>query len=138
MVAYSFQKRFIAPILSGRKAQTIRAVGKRRHARPGDFLQLYSGMRTKHCRLILETRCVSVHSITIVTGFAWSVTIDGDYRLTSLDEFAQRDGFAHLADMQAFWAKHHPDVVRFDGWLIEWKPPAAVVEMGTSILQEAT
>lgn len=45
MVAYSFQKRFVEPIRSGRKRQTIRA-DRKRHARPGEVLQLYSGMRT--------------------------------------------------------------------------------------------
>lgn len=36
MVAYSFQSRFAPAVESGRKRQTIRAVGKRRHARQGE------------------------------------------------------------------------------------------------------
>ncbi|MEJ0016825.1 MAG: ASCH domain-containing protein [Acetobacteraceae bacterium] len=47
MVAYSFKRDFAAPILAGIKRQTIRA-DRRRHARPGEVLQLYTGMRTKH------------------------------------------------------------------------------------------
>lgn len=71
MVAYSFKKQFIRPILIGLgaplspdefavgmdefgnvsrpvgKRQTIRALGKRRHARPGELVSLYFGMRTK-------------------------------------------------------------------------------------------
>lgn len=137
MVAYSFQPRFVAPVLSGRKPQTIRAIGKRRHARPGDELQLYTGMRTRACKLILKSRCLSVRPITIVTSHGWKVWVDDEAFLKDLDAFAQRDGFVDLADMQAFWAKHHPDVVRFDGVLIEWKPPASVVEMGANILEAA-
>jgi hypothetical protein len=51
MVAYSFNRRFVPAIESGIKSQTIRAP-RRRHARPGEWLQLYTGMRTKSCRLI--------------------------------------------------------------------------------------
>lgn len=42
MVAYSFQPRFAAPIEQGLKTHTLRAAGKRRHARVGEALQLYS------------------------------------------------------------------------------------------------
>ena len=53
MVAYSFNKGFVDPIASGRKRQTIRAP-RRRHAQIGEQLQLYTGMRTKACRLIRD------------------------------------------------------------------------------------
>jgi hypothetical protein len=53
MVAYSFNRRFVPAIESGIKSQTIRAP-RRRHARPGERLQLYSDMRTKACRLIRD------------------------------------------------------------------------------------
>lgn len=53
MVAYSFNRRFVQAIESGIKSQTIRAP-RRRHARPGERLQLYTGMRTKACRLIRD------------------------------------------------------------------------------------
>jgi hypothetical protein len=53
MVAYSFDKRFVPQIENGFKRQTIRA-HRRRHARPGEALQLYTGMRTKHCRKIRD------------------------------------------------------------------------------------
>lgn len=53
MVAYSFNQQFAAPIESGRKRQTIRAP-RRRHAQVGERLQLYTGMRTKACRLIRD------------------------------------------------------------------------------------
>ena len=47
VVALNFKQQFIPPILSGAKRQTIRAIGRRRHAIPGETLQLYTGMRTK-------------------------------------------------------------------------------------------
>ncbi|MBY6243877.1 ASCH domain-containing protein [Methylosinus sp. Sm6] len=53
MVAYSFQKRFAEPIVERRKRQTIRG-NRKRHARLGEPMQLYVGMRTKHCRKIIH------------------------------------------------------------------------------------
>jgi hypothetical protein len=52
---------------SGEKRQTIRAVGKRRHARLGDLLQLYTGLRTAFCRKLVNPNpvCVAVHSVYI-------------------------------------------------------------------------
>lgn len=55
MVAYSFHPRFVDAILGGTKRQTIR-MHRRRHARPGEEMQLYAGMRTRHCRLVKTTR----------------------------------------------------------------------------------
>ena len=52
MVAYSFNSRFEVAIREGWKTQTIRA-GRKRHARPGEMLQLFCGMRTAHCRKAL-------------------------------------------------------------------------------------
>jgi hypothetical protein len=46
VVAYSFRQQFRPPILAGTKRQTIRA-DRKRHARPGEQLQLYTGMRTR-------------------------------------------------------------------------------------------
>ena len=64
MVAYSFQKQFGRPILDRTKSQTIRGPRKR-HAYPGDDLQLYVGMRTKYCRLLARAKCASVSPILI-------------------------------------------------------------------------
>lgn len=150
MVAYSFKKRFIAPISLGLgipvaegmqldidcpKRQTIRAVGKRRHARPGETLQLYTAMRTKQCRKIGEARCVSVEGVTL----KWSkwpafMTYDifetessrwrriGNLRpILDKEEFARSDGFASFDDMATFWRKEHGSET-FEGVLIKWEP----------------
>ena len=96
MVAYSFQRRFAEPILEGTKGGTIRA-DRRRHARPGEELQLYVGMRTKQCRLVARKTCLACEPITI--NFAsWRVgyVISGIRclrRRTELDAFAAFDGF---------------------------------------------
>lgn len=131
MVAYSFKKRFVAPILSGRKAQTIRAEGKRRHARPDMPLQLYTAMRTKQCRLILETRCTMVQPI-VIDWIEGSIML-GQEMVEDLDDFAQRDGFTDLGEMAAFWREEHPGITTFAGFVIRWRTPPALVEMGTRL-----
>jgi hypothetical protein len=135
MVAYSFNKRFAEPIASGHpatgiiKRQTIRAP-RARHARPGEELQIYQGMRTKHCRkIIADPVCVSVRPVELFialgyvrfpdTGTAFGIT-------AMLDDFARQDGFLHWADLQAFWQAAHPEAsdpeMSFTGVLIRWEP----------------
>lgn len=125
MVAYSFKQRFVAPIEAGTKTQTIRAYGKRRHARIGDTLQLYFGMRTRHCRLIATATCHQVGDVRLqffpagpphfaVDGRA----LDGGER----ERFARADGFASEADMVRFWREVHADTPDFRGIIIGWSP----------------
>lgn len=122
MVAYSCQKRFEAPIEQGFKTHTVRAKGKRRHARVGERVQLYVAMRTKHCRLILEATCTAVHDCRL--GFEGAcltrATVNGQ-AVADLDAFAISDGFTDAAEMGAFWADQHGLTDGFfDGLLIEW------------------
>lgn len=111
------------------KRQTIRAVGKRRHARPGETLQLYTAMRTKQCKKIGEARCTAVLPIRImVNEHSMPVEVDGrhvgvgshDYP-GGLRELAQLDGFEHAEDMHEFWKKEH-GLGEFSGVLIKWEP----------------
>lgn len=142
MVAYSFKRRFVDPIRVGLskvslsfdcapKQQTIRAVGKRRHARPGETLQLYTGMRTRQCEKIGDARCTTVVEIRIAVEAGCIVTAprtDRSQVIKSpayLDKFAVNDGFADWPDMQAFWRDEHGDLTRlgpFVGLLILWEP----------------
>lgn len=152
MVAYSFKKRFVEPIAVGigipvlncinvartdihPKRQTIRAFGKRRHARVGDTVQLYTAMRTKQCRKIGIARCVGFEGVLL----KWSewpsfCTFDivemepGGWRrkgptrpIKSMEAFARDDGFASFEDMRAFWKAEH-GLETFEGALIKWEP----------------
>ena len=122
MVAYSFNKRFIKPIQSGRKRQTIRAVGKRVHAREGSKLQLYTAMRTKHCRKIMhvDPKCKSCESILIDVHADRIASIEvGCMIIGDKDAFAVSDGFEDARDMHAFWLKSH-GVGLFEGLIIRW------------------
>lgn len=52
MVAYSFAPIFAPQIEALTKRQTVRG-DRRRHARVGEPVQLYAGMRTRHCRKLV-------------------------------------------------------------------------------------
>jgi hypothetical protein len=136
MVAYSFNKRFAEPIASGHpatgivKRQTIRAPRKR-HARPGELLQLYEGMRTKHCRRIIADQiCTAVRPVHIWLAGRCAVYLRDPLEFlrdpAELDEFARADGFLHWPDLQAFWQAAHPEAaapeMSFEGVLIRWEP----------------
>lgn len=127
MVAYSFRPRFVAAIVSGRKRQTIRAARKR-HARAGEAVQLYTGMRTKQCRLIGVATCEAVREIALdfehnavrIEGFAAMRT---EARLNSI---AVHDGFHDWEEMRAFWAA----APTFSGFAILWRDFKPSAEVG--------
>jgi hypothetical protein len=126
MAAYNFQERFVGPILSGTKTQTIRPVGKRRHAKPGERLQLYTGMRTASCRKILEEDpvCLQVQSVELnflpTDVSNWLIAVDGQFLLReAFDEFASRDGFNSIEEMAETFRKLY-DGARDDMLLITW------------------
>jgi hypothetical protein len=121
LVAYSFNKQFIRPILAGTKQQTIRP-DRKRHARVGEEMQLYTAMRTKYCRLIGTATCLGVAPVTIdLPGNIVWVDNNAYQGWEALDAFAQRDGFDGWLMMRAFWIEHHPAVLRFTGVMIVWR-----------------
>lgn len=138
MVAYSFRRQFVNPIKAGLglpiadpyvpppKRQTIRKPRKR-HARPGEVLQLYCAQRTRQCFKIGDARCVSVDPVSLhfrnqrqddSVKIALQPSIN---RPLALDRFAQSDGFADWAELREFWRKEHA-VDDFTGVIIKWEP----------------
>lgn len=131
MVAYSFQQRFAATIRDGRKTQTIRSVGAKRHVRMGEMIQLYTGMRSSRCQKIRpDVRCLSAQDITLwfdITGRIERIVVGQEivaeeYATFELDAFAKADGFIDIADMSAFWQATHGTLIytEFSGVLIRW------------------
>jgi hypothetical protein len=134
MVAYSFKAQFVEPILTGRKHGTIRLVGKRRHARVGDDLQLYAGMRTRQCRLILRARCGLSLPILMRWAETPEIIIDGaKLDPQHFDSFACSDGFTGFEAMARFWRDTHAEVQVFPGQWTKWFPPPGPVEMGADV-----
>jgi hypothetical protein len=140
MVAYSFQRRFVdhvaaglepGPWCPGMKRHTLRQprLGRQGHARPEQVVHLYTGMRTRQCRLI--GRAVARVQIPVMLHWdgaalfvsrrdgsvprsriadlapivrtlmerPYGMTLRGD----DMDEFARADGFADAADMAEFF-----------------------------------
>ena len=149
MVAYSCQRRFVPDIRAYRKTHTLRGLrtGKSRHARVGERVQLYCGMRTRHCfRIIPDQTCDRIGSVRIIfnrgtvfavrvcqaveqpdgslSEFGMPTEFDGP---AALDRFAVSDGFTDADDMSRFWR----DVNRvgpndiWHGALIGWVRPVA-------------
>lgn len=116
MPAYNFKPQFVAPIRSGRKHHTIRAERKRR-TKPGERLQLYTGMRTKMCmKIIPDPICTKVEKIEI---HEFTVRVDG--HILFADEchaLAFHDGFDSFEQMMRFWEGRLP----FHGEIIHWRP----------------
>ena len=103
MVAYSFKSQFEEPIVAREKRQTVRGFRKR-HAYPGEPIQLYVGMRTRKCRKILtpDPICVDLRHVLISfdpTSINIIAAIEVDGRalgFSETHEFALRDGFGPM------------------------------------------
>lgn len=133
MVAYSFKPSFIADIQAKVKRQTIR-LPRKRHARPGEALQLFTGPRMKPVRLGAAI-CKAAYNVRLdFDRHSPSVTLDDsvvyDTR-EALNAFAVRDGFTPIDRgtrqpvspweyMAAWWRLTHPDHPAFSGVLIDW------------------
>ncbi|WP_027367387.1 hypothetical protein [Desulfocurvibacter africanus] len=122
MVAYSFKSRFSEAVESGRKRQTIRALGKRRHARQGEAVQLYTGMRTRYCRKLVTPDPVCVSSLPIYMDQDMDgrlVVVLAGSRVDDLEGLAKADGFHDAVEFREFFERNHE--LPFEGRLIRWK-----------------
>ena len=133
MVAYSYKGRFEKQIRAGIKPQTMRNERKR-HARPGEVIQHYVAMRTKHCRKLGISVCTAVSPVRIDFKRA-SILVEGRgliHGAEKVNAFAVKDGFDDWADMRDFWMREHgkkknpdgtpaPPLTKWSGVLIEWR-----------------
>lgn len=126
MVAYNFQKQFADDVESGKKTQTIRKRGKRKPPSVGHEIQLFTGMRTKKCRLLRTPICTSVEVIEIRSHFKHVLigTPSGDTyqfnRLTDgvIEKLAKDDGFESVDAFFEYFKTARGDY--FSGFLIRW------------------
>lgn len=134
MVAYSFAPQFVEAVATLRKTQTVRGARKR-HAKPGEPVQLYAGMRTKYCRKLVSADpvCLDVRHIAMTLDSAnpqliASIEIEGvPLDDEEIEAFAVADGFGSaLADgfarrrMGEFWLRNH-SWQTFIGVVIRWE-----------------
>jgi hypothetical protein len=120
MPAYSFKVQFVKLIEEGAKVHTIRRMRKN-PTKPGQLLWLYTGMRTKKCRLIMDAVCTSVVPVKIYPKLG-RVVLNG--RMLSLDEtlrLAVRDGFSNHMEFFEFFKLYPPEVLEFELEMIYWR-----------------
>ena len=70
MVAFNFKKAQVEEVESGKKCATIRPT---KRAKPGDTLQLYTGLRTKKARLLIND---FLHLPFVLDDVDYSLTFD--------------------------------------------------------------
>lgn len=132
MTAYNFQKQFAPSVESGKKCQTVRG-NRKRHARPGEPVQLYTGMRTRACRKLVDPDpiCTSVEPIWMMIsdregGRIEAIEIGGKVLIDSeIKDFCIADGFAgwNLSARNAMgcWFVANHGVGQFEGVVIKWQ-----------------
>ncbi|MBI5964910.1 MAG: hypothetical protein HY863_15635 [Chloroflexi bacterium] len=143
MPAYNFQKQFVQMILDKSKTHTIRR-RRKRPTKPRDMLMLYTGMRTKSCKLVAVTKCVKVESILLKLDksevWIWSPEEPGDlyyqegedigsFRLMTVEEvnaLAHADGFEDVYDFFDFFKQYKSDYLD-DFEIIHWDTDLIVV-----------
>lgn len=127
MVAYNFKSGFVPAIQLGRKCQTVRR-HRKRHARPGEPVQLYTGMRTRSCRKLIDPDpiCTRLDAITIDVGRQHPDCI-GDIVVNGIPldreqmaAFAFADGLRTVALFGRFWLATHGAGL-FEGVVVHWE-----------------
>jgi hypothetical protein len=129
MPALNFKAQFADDVAFGIKRQTVRAHRKdgRPHAKPGDTIKLYTGMRTKACRLLAEATVTSLRPVRIEACKMFiggnrlpSVIYDRNCEQTD-NEFAEADGFSGFTEMAEWFQDAHG--LPFEGIVICWNEP---------------
>mgnify|MGYP001005788972 FL=1 len=123
MLMLNFKKRFAPAVEAGEKRQTIRAHRKDgKRPQPGDHLRLYTGLRTKECRKLMDAICTDVSSVHIFDDVSDISIVIAGRRLTRDEgrELANADGFNTRAEFLGFFSETHG--LPFDGLMIEWEP----------------
>ena len=114
MVAFNFSPEFADAVASGAKRQTIR---KKKRAKCGDRVQLYTGQRTKACRKLGEGTCDLVDYVGIRPD---GLTLgDKAKHPGNIDDFARADGFENFEAMVAWFTRKYGSPY-FQGFVHRW------------------
>jgi len=122
MPALNFYEEFADKVFAGIKNQTIRKTRKHPIKR-GDTLYLYTGQRTKQCRLLKTVVCVRTFEVKFTKQwYYWRecgwLKRWRKFEIYELEYLAQKDGFGTDLDMIHWFQKHHG--LPFEGQVIRW------------------
>ena len=121
MTAYNFSEQFAPAVEAGLKLQTIRKTDK--DAMVGGIAQLYTGQRTKQCKLLGTGTITSISRIVL---FDDSCQIEGILFMFSEvpNIIARADGFATYEHMAEWFRNTYKisslDETPFDGFIHAW------------------
>ena len=88
---------------------------------PGETLMLYTGMRTKKCRLIAEVECTAIVPVAIYPGIG-QVALGGKaLMMNEVLHFAVRDGFANQMDFFKFFKRYPAQTLECELEVIYWR-----------------
>lgn len=122
MPAYNFQLRFVEPIRMGRKPHTIR-MPRKRPTVAGDWIYMYTGLRTKAAHKFAESIVVAVTPIIIFPSSRDLLLVlpAGNLQLNwdAENKLAQNDGFPGRIEFFDFF-EHTYKKARLDMEIIEW------------------
>lgn len=94
MPSLNFKGEFAKMVASGEKRQTIRALRKRPILLPGDTLHLFTGLRTKQSRRLIEpVVCIGTVPIVLARLFVTIDLVEHEWDDALVDMLAYRDGF---------------------------------------------
>ena len=122
MVAFNFSV-FVDKVEAREKRMTIR---KKQRAKKGDSIQLYTGMRTKDCRKLVEEDAVCLGSCpveiseNIIQCYTNLFGIE-QWIHQREEDFAKMDGFETFEDMKSFFKQHYG--LPFTGYMHQWHWP---------------
>ena len=123
MPAFNFMKAIASKVEDGSKPHTFRICAKRKPPKVGDTLKLYTGMRSKQCRLLrtVECRYVIPTVLRCDAKFGPMIWTIGDRQLSAdqMWSFAVNDGFVDVFDMTNWLLATHGETA--SGFLIAWE-----------------
>lgn len=122
MVSFSFEVGMAPMIQEGRKDRTIR---RTRRCEPGDRMHLFTGLRTKQCKLLAVKKCVAVESVIIdprglIVGTAPALML---LDKPDSDVFAFKDGFLNYHAMREWFLNKYrqQNLAVFHGFVHRWE-----------------
>lgn len=120
MPALNFTKDLSEKVLHGIKTQTVRAKRKR-PIKVGDKLFLYTGMRTKYCRLLGIGICSDISEIEIRLLSEDLYINDLKMNEEEKQRFAMADGFNSYKEFMNYFFEKDEDTVVFYGNVYSWE-----------------
>jgi hypothetical protein len=116
MTTFSFKPEFVPKILSGEKQSTIRST---KRCGVGDKMQLYTGLRTKKCKKLMEVICIGVAPIVISASSVWKMgKTEGNVK-PSVAPLHEQEGFMNVRDMMDFFRQQYG--LPYRGWIHAWR-----------------